>query len=1300
VAIVGAYLDDDAGTDSGSAYIFARNEGGAENWGEVRKLTASDAAAGDRFGESVSISGDVAIVGANRNDDSGIDSGSAYIFARNEGGADNWGEVRKLTASDAVGGDRFGSSVSISGDLAIVGALRNDDDGPSSGSAYIFGRNEGGTGNWGEVTKLTASDAVGGDRFGSSVSISGDVAIVGADLTGFFLSLDSYGSAYIFARNEGGTDNWGEVTKVAASDAAAFGDSVSLSGDFAIVGAPHSDDGGRDSGSAYILQRVAGKETKLIASDAASEDRFGYSVSISGNLAVVGAFLNDENGTDSGSVYFFAHNEGGPDSWGEVKSLTASDAASGDNFGVSVAISGDLLIVGAEKNGDVVPFAGAAYIFARNEGGTDNWGEVRKLSASDAGFFDGFGDSVSISGDVAIVGAPGNDDNRASSGSAYIFGRNESGTDNWGEVRKLIASDVSGGDEFGRSVAVSGDLAIVGAFQNNDDGLDSGSAYIFARNEGGTDNWGEVTKLTASDATAGDKFGVSVSISGDLVIVGASQNDDDGADSGSAYIFARNEGGLDNWGEVTKLTATDAFAGDFFGGSVSISGDVAIVGAYLDNDDGTDSGSAYIFARNKGGTDNWGEVRKLTGSDAGADDQFGRSVAVSGDIAIAGAHFSDDDGLSSGSAYILPAFFSPLPADGNDFRKVVAAWFSADFLRQDIESRYGPIEEWNTEQVTDMSGAFTGRAFFNRDISGWNVEKVLSFAEMFNGASSFDTDISGWNVQNVLSFAGMFDGASSFKQKLCPWRLQNELATTELPQAIVGEGVTPSGKCVLPSDGNAFRQVTSDWSSSRETIERQYGEIQNWNTTFATDMSSTFSGEATFNEDISGWDTSSVTDMSGMFQGANSFNQDVSGWDTSSVTDMSGMFQGANSFNQDISSWDTSSVMDMSGIFQSASAFNQDISGWGVRSVTDMSDMFDDASAFNQDISIWDTSSVTDMSGIFREAGAFNQDISSWDTSGVADMSSMFENADTFNQDISSWDTSSVTDMSRMFAGARAFNQDITGWDVDKVEDFSGMFAAPSSFDQDLCTWNDNPNAANELSSAAEPCSGLPISLIASAAAGGGLALLALAAALYGVRRRTRDENKLIGQLLRRQNFTSFISHYKGEAGPSARILKSLMTEKLSGGGVPFLDSDNLSDLGKLLEQLQSSKTLIVILSTNYLRRPFCLAELAEACRTGMDIISIRLVGVHEFDFQEIAIVSETQVRQLLNDEQWNLLEEEGIGIGDVAAGIKRIKQIIALPFSPNGSSKIQSTEVDEIILQMHEKTKDHPVAIAIEEKI
>jgi len=163
------------------------------------------------------------------------------------------------------------------------------------------------------------------------------------------------------------------------------------------------------------------------------------------------------------------------------------------------------------------------------------------LTASDGAEQDIFGQSVAISGDTAVVGSPWDDEY---SGSVYIFARNQSGTDLWGEVVKLTASDAAAGDLFGDSVAISGDTVVIGAPDDDDDGSDSGSAYIFVRNTGGADNWGQVAKLTASDAAADDNFGDSVAISSDTVVVGARRNDDDGSDSGSAYIFVRNTGGL------------------------------------------------------------------------------------------------------------------------------------------------------------------------------------------------------------------------------------------------------------------------------------------------------------------------------------------------------------------------------------------------------------------------------------------------------------------------------------------------------------------------------------------------------------------------------------------------------------------------------------------------------------------------------------------------------------------------------------------------------------------------------------
>jgi len=241
-------------------------------------------------------------------------------------------------------------------------------------------------------------------------------------------------------------------------------------------------------------------------------------------------------------------------------------------------------VVGSIDGSDAGDWNGAAYVFVRNG---ERWEEQAKLTASSVaeGLSDHFGWSVAINGDVAIVGSPYDDDAGKNSGSAYVFLYNG---DTWEEKKKLTASDAAAGDHFGRSVAIDGDMAIVGSPYDDDAGTSSGSAYVFVRNG---DMWEETKKLTARDTAAGDYFGWSVAISGDVVIVGADEDDDAGGDSGSAYVFIRNG---DMCEEKRKLTASDATASDYFGYSVAISGDVAIVGSFGDDNAGGNSGSAYI----------------------------------------------------------------------------------------------------------------------------------------------------------------------------------------------------------------------------------------------------------------------------------------------------------------------------------------------------------------------------------------------------------------------------------------------------------------------------------------------------------------------------------------------------------------------------------------------------------------------------------------------------------------------------------------------------------------------------------
>lgn len=386
------------------------------------------------------------------------------------------------------------------------------------------------------------------------------------------------------------------------------------------------------------LSALLAVEEKLTAADGAAGDRFG-TVAISGDLALVGAPLDDDDGNASGSAYVFERVGGG---WSEVVKLTSSDAEPGDRFGATVAISGDLALVGAFGDDHDGNGSGSAYVFD----GAAGWSEVAKLTASDAAAGDLFGVSVAISGELAIVGASRNDDDGSDSGSAYVF----DGAAGWSEVAKLTASDGAAEDEFGTSVGISGDLAVVGAPQDDDNGDVSGSAYVY----NGAAGWGEVAKLTASDGAAMDFFGATVAINGDLALIGARDDDDNGDFSGSAYLFS----GMAGWSEVAKLTASDGSPGDQFGKSVAISGDLALVGADGEADNGISAGSAYVFD----GADGWSEVAKLTASDGAVEDFFGISVAISGDLALVGAFGDDDKGDLSGSAYAFELVPMPSPA--------------------------------------------------------------------------------------------------------------------------------------------------------------------------------------------------------------------------------------------------------------------------------------------------------------------------------------------------------------------------------------------------------------------------------------------------------------------------------------------------------------------------------------------------------------------------------------------------------------------------------------------------------------
>ena len=378
---------------------------------------------------------------------------------------------------------------------------------------------------------------------------------------------------------------------------------------------------------------------RLTAADGAENDYFGSSVVVSGDFAVVGSYNDDTvRGDGAGSAFVYVRNG---NVWTLQQKLTAADGAADDNFGVAVAMSGDTIVIGADRDDTA---AGSAYVFTRNG---NVWTQQQKLTAFDRSGFDLFGHSVSISGETVVVGSFNADTPGAvDSGAAYVFTRS---VGVWTLQQKLIASDADFRDNFGFSVAMGGDTVVVGAYQ--DDlvaGVDSGSAYVFTRTGS---QWAQQQKLTASDAAEGDFFGVSAAISGNTVVIGAFFDDTVRGDSaGSAYVFIRT-GTV--WSQQQHLFASDGAAIDDFGYSVAISGNAIVVGAVAgDTSAGTNSGSAYLFTRT--GTV-WTEQQELAASNGGSpEDYFGTSVAVSGNTIIVGAFFDDlPVGENAGSAYIF-----------------------------------------------------------------------------------------------------------------------------------------------------------------------------------------------------------------------------------------------------------------------------------------------------------------------------------------------------------------------------------------------------------------------------------------------------------------------------------------------------------------------------------------------------------------------------------------------------------------------------------------------------------------------
>jgi Ca2+-binding RTX toxin-like protein len=402
---------------------------------------------------------------------------------------------------------------------------------------------------------------------------------------------------------------------------------------------------------------------KLTAADGAPDDSLGFAIAIDGDTVVVGAPKDDfGSNSNQGSAYVFVKPAGGWADATESARLTAFEGAANDQFGISVAISGDTVVVGSWFDDDPgLGDAGSAYVFVRPAGG---WSgvlhETARLTASDRKAFDLFGAAVAIDGDTVVVGAPFDDfgDTFSAQGSAYVFARPPGGWLNAHEVAKLRASDQAPTDLLGSAVAVSGDTVVAGAYLDDVGGtIDQGSAYVFVNPGAWLGETLETAKLTAANGAATDSFGFSVAVDGDTVVAGAILHAPGGLQKGAVYVYVEPPTG---WASTSvfdaELTASDGGPTDRLGESVAVAGDTVVAGArFGPGPDHADQGAVYLFVKPAAG---WASTSsfdaKLTAADGAASDHFGAAVAFrGGDLAVGAWGDQFGAGAFQGSAYVF-----------------------------------------------------------------------------------------------------------------------------------------------------------------------------------------------------------------------------------------------------------------------------------------------------------------------------------------------------------------------------------------------------------------------------------------------------------------------------------------------------------------------------------------------------------------------------------------------------------------------------------------------------------------------
>jgi len=624
IVAVGSPLDIFTGDRTGSAYLFDRDTST-----QLFKLLPNDIAPGDFFGQSIDIDNGLVVVGAHLEHDNGFSSGSAYVFDAATGL-----ELTKLLPEDGADFDHFGNSVAIHNGLVVVGADHDDDNGDRSGSAYVFDAITGV-----QIAKLTPGDGADLHQFGFSVDIFDGIAAITA-LGGNSFSTNT-GAAYLFDANTGE-----QLAKLQPDDniqGDGFGTSIVIDSTMVAVGVIGDDENGSSSGSVYLFDPTSGVQfDKIHTSEQNAEgDQFGRAIAVDNGVLAASAITDDDNGFQSGSAYAYTISTGT-----ELAKLLPADGTFFDNFGISVALDDEYFVVGAHREDENGPFSGSAYVYS-----TSTRELLHKLVPDDGAPIEFFGISSAINDDIVVIGAHWDDDNGLKSGSVYLF---DAITGE--QLAKLLPEDGAPEDWFGISVDIDDGIVVVGSWYDDDISFQSGSAYLFDAETGA-----QIRKLLPDDGALNDYFGISVAINDGIVAVGARNDDDAGINSGSAYLFDAATGV-----QLAKLLPDDGQSEAYFGSSIDIENGTVVVGAIWADQGGEKSGAAYLFNA-KTGT----QITSLIPDDLAEGDRFGSSVRVNNNTAVVGSMLNDDRAPNSGSAYLFDAITGDqisklLPSTGSE----------------------------------------------------------------------------------------------------------------------------------------------------------------------------------------------------------------------------------------------------------------------------------------------------------------------------------------------------------------------------------------------------------------------------------------------------------------------------------------------------------------------------------------------------------------------------------------------------------------------------------------------------------